>query len=303
MGDKIGMIYDGRLSIEENAGRCGVSVATIRLWLRQHKINRRFDAQLVRFKAVKKLQKRNPPLSPSKIAEKTGYSLNTVKKYMRMDNFDKPNVSDRLSIFDVSNNETIIKSVSYDQQQILNDIIKLYIPVGYIEADFCFSLGIFYRDNKVQLPPLRFDKYPNQGTYKVLPLDEANTLIEDGTLSSCVVDLPFLVTRRKWTETSRMAGRFNSFDNMREAAEANKNMLALSYKKLKKKGILVLKTQDLYTEGKQLWFHRYVEQWAEEIGFKMIDLFILIAQNRMLGDGLNQRVARKYHSYFFVFKK
>jgi hypothetical protein len=100
-----------------------------------------------------------------------------------------------------------------------------------------------------------------------------------------------------------MAERFDSFDNMDEATEANKNILALSYKKLKKKGILIMKTQDLYTEGKQLWFHRYVEQWAEEIGFKMIDMFILIAESRMLGNGLNQRVARKYHSYFFVFKK
>ena len=64
-----------------------------------------------------------------------------------------------------------------------------------------------------------------------------------------------------------------------------------------------MKTQDLFTEGKQLWFHRYVEEWAEEIGFKLIDMFILIAESRMLGKGLNQRVARKYHSYFLVFQK
>jgi len=29
----------------------------------------------------------------------------------------------------------------------------------------------------------------------------------------------------------------------------------------------------------------------------------LVAKSRILGEGLNQRVARKYHSYFFVFKK
>lgn len=306
MADKIGMIYDARLSIEENAEKCDVSVARLRQWLIQHNIDRRFDAQLVRFKAIKKLQRRTPPLSARQISEKTGYSLNTVKKYMRMDSFDKPSVSDKLSTFDVSCNETIIKSVSYDQQQILNDIIKLYIPHGYIQADFTFSIGLMYRENKVPVPQLRFDKFPYQGIYAdggVLPLEEAEDIIEEGELHSCIVDLPFLITKRKWTENSKMAQRFNVFNDIDEATEANKYMLGLAYRKLKKKGILIMKTQDLYTEGKQIWMHRFVQEWAEQVGFKLIDMFILIAQSRMLGNGLSQRVARKYHSYFLVFRK
>lgn len=300
MSDKIKMIYDGRLSVEENADKCGVSINTMRLWLRMNHIDRRHDAQLVRYKAIKKLQKRG--LTAQKIADKTGYAVNTIKKYMKMQSFEESVSKNKYSIFDVSNNDTIIRSVSTDQQEILNWIIKLYISSGFIQADFCYSIGVFYQENKVPIPQLRFDKFPEQ-CEGVLPLEDAERIIDDGTLDSCIVDLPFLVTHKEWTDTSRMAQRFNSFDNMDEATEANKSIIGLAYRKLKKKGIYIMKTQDLYTEGKQLWFHRYVEEWAEEIGFKLIDMFILVAQNRMLGEGLNQRVARKYHSYFFVFKK
>ena len=306
---KIKMMYDAKLSIEDNAANCDVSVSTMRTWLKQNNIDRNFDAKLVRFKAIKKLQKRTPPLTAQQIANKTGYSVNTCKKYMKMDSLEQESNQKKVSTFDVSNNDTIIKSVSNDQQEILNWIIKLYIPAGYIECDYTFSIGVMYRENKVVTPQWRFDKYPNQGKGKnridgcVFDLKDADRLIEDGTLHSSIIDLPFLVTKRKWTKTSMIAQRFNSFDNMDEATEANKYMLGLSYRKLKNKGILIMKTQDLYTEGKQLWFHRYVEEWAEDIGFKLIDMFVLVAKSRILGEGLNQRVARKYHSYFFVFKK
>lgn len=127
--------------------------------------------------------------------------------------------------------------------------------------------------------------------------------MEDETLTSSIIDLPFLVTKREWTETIKMAQRFNVFNDMDEAEEANKYLLGLSYRELKKGGILIMKPQDIYAEGKQLWFHRYVEDWAMKVGYKFIDMFILVADNRILSKGMSQRVARKYHSYFFVFKK
>lgn len=303
---KIKMMYDAKLSIKDNAANCDVSVSTMRTWLKQNNIDRNYDAKLVKFKAIKKLQKRTPPMTPQQIANKTMYSLNTVKKYMKMDSLEQESNQKKVSTFDVSNNDTIIKSVSYDQQEILNWIIKLYIPAGYIECDYTFSIGVMYRDNKVVTPQWRFDKYPKQGMFKeggVLDLKDADRLIEDGTLHSSIIDLPFLITKRKWTRNSKVAQRFNTFDNIDEAIDANKYLLELSYRKLKNKGILILKTQDIYTEAKQIWMHRYVQEWAEEIGYKLIDMFILVAKSRMLVDGLNQRVARKYHSYFFVFKK
>ena len=303
---RIKMLYDPHVSLALNAIRCNVSVSTIRTWLKQNNIDRNFDAKLVRFKTIKKYQKRVPPLTAQQIAQKTGYSVNTVKKYMRIDKLEQEEKKRKVSTFDVSKNDGIIKSVSNDQQEILNWIIQLYIKEGYIECDYTFSIGVMYKDDNVIFPKYRFDKYPKQGIYEmggVWDLKDADSFIDDGSLHSSIIDLPFLVTKREWTETSMMAQRFNSFNDMDEAEEAHKYLLELSYRKLKKGGILIMKTQDIYTEGKQLWFHRYVEDWAIEVGYKLIDMFILVADNRILIKGMSQRVARKYHSYFFVFKK
>ena len=300
--NKIKMLYDAKLSVEENAERCEVSVPTMNLWLRMNGVNRLFDSMYLRWKQVKQIQKHHPSWSRRKIAQETGYAINTVRKYYSMDKFEKSMDEDKISTFDTSKSKFLIKSINDDQQKILNNIIKLYIKEGYIQADFTFSKGIFYRDNNVITPKYRFDKYPKQ-CEGVLDLKKADKLIEDGTLHSCIVDLPFLVTRKEWTKNCKMHQRFNSFNDMKEATEANKAMLKLSYEKLKKKGIMIMKTQDLFTAGHQIWMSHLVHQWAVEQGFDVIDKFILTSDMRMLSSGMNQKCARKYHSYFFVFQK
>lgn len=313
MRKELSSIYDAKLSIEDNAANCQVSVPTLNLWLRMNHVSRLHDSMYLRYKKVKDAQKKHPTWSIRRIADETMLSINTVRKYMDMKEFEKPMSQDKKSTFDTSKSKFVIKSINDNQQEILNNIIKLYIKEGYIQADFTFSIGAMYTggscsSNIVPFPQLRFDKYPKQGEGKnkirggVFPLKDAER-IENETLHSCIVDLPFLVTKKEWTKNCKMHQRFNSFENMKEATEANKYMLKLSYEKLMKKGIMIMKTQDIYTAGRQLWFSHYVHEWAEEQGFKVIDKFILTSEKRMLSSGMNQKCARKYHSYFFVFKK
>lgn len=302
LSNKIKMLYDPSLSVEDNAVRCEVSVPTLNLWLRMNKVDRLYDSMYIRYKEIKKIKKQHPSWSIRRIAEETGYSINTVRKYSSMDEFEKPKDEERISTFDTSKADFLIKSINDDQQEILNNIIRLYIKEGYIQADFTFSKGLFYKDNNVVVPEYRFDKYPKQ-CEGVIDLKKADKLIEDGTLHSCIVDLPFLVTKKEWTKNCMMHQRFNSFNDMKEATDANKYMLELSYKKLRKKGIMIMKTQDIYTAGRQIWFSHLVHQWAVEQGFSVIDKFILTSNVRLLNGGMNQKCARKYHSYFFVFRK
>lgn len=292
--------YNPRLSVKDNAEAMGISVHTLRAWLKQNNIDRHFDSMYAKYTAVKKLQKRN--LSAQKIADKTGYALMTVYKYMRMDSFEKKTEKDKLSSFDMSHSEIVIKSVSYDQQEILNNILKLHLPdnVNEYDCDFCYSKGNFYKNGIVPQPKLRFDKYPQ--VEGVLPLEDAEK-IDDGSLNSIVIDLPFLILQPQWLKNSKVKARFDSFDTMEEATEVNKKMLKLAWDKLKKKGILVFKTMDIRAENRNIWMSYYVQQWASEIGFELIDTFILIAPSKILNRGMKQMVARKYHSYFFVFKK
>ena len=50
--------------------------------------------------------------------------------------------------------------------------------------------------------------------------------------------------------------------------------------------------------------HCHVYNWATRAGFEPLDLFVLLARNRLVANWQrNQKHARKYHSYFWVFRK
>ena len=75
-----------------------------------------------------------------------------------------------------------------------------------------------------------------------------------------------------------------------------------AYRILKNKGILIFKCQD-FTDSKTTLTHCFVNKWANQIGFYSKDLFILLSKGAIANKNLTQRHARKYHSYFFVFRK
>lgn len=113
MSQKIQLKYDPKLSIEENALNCGVSVSSVRQYLKMQGIDRRFDNAFLRYKKVKNLQKKG--LSAKEISTKVGCCLNTAKKYMRMETFDFVPKEKKVSQFNKVSNDNIIKSVSFDQ--------------------------------------------------------------------------------------------------------------------------------------------------------------------------------------------
>jgi hypothetical protein len=77
------------------------------------------------------------------------------------------------------------------------------------------------------------------------------------------------------------------------------------YRVLNNKGILIFKCQDKVSSGKQYMTHVFIYNEAVKIGYYPKDLFILLAKNRIVADWQlkNQKHARKFHSYFWVFQK
>ena len=288
------IVYNPSQTIAQNAKNNGVSIATVRLYIKFNGIDRRYDEKLKVFTTIKGLQEQHPDYTASQIQSLSGYALNTVKKYMKMVDFPFVASSDKYSAFDLGKSINIIKSVSNSQTTILNSILQLHIKSDHYEADFTYSVGVFWK--RIKQPELKFDKYPQSEGVK--PLSEAFSM-PDGTLHSCVVDLPFLV--RGYGST--MTERFTSFNSEEEMYSANKEMILLAFQKLRKGGYLVMKTMDVSYGLKQLWLSDYVVRVAQETGFELKDKFILIANKRPLRKGMQQHFARKHHSYFFVFKK
>lgn len=298
MSEKIRLRYNRKLSIKENAEICGVSESSIRQYLKSNGIDRHYDAMYSRYKEIKDLQKKG--LSAKAISVRVGCCLNTAKKYMRMNDFSISPKTDKSSLWRKTSNDNIIKSVSYSQHEILRNILKLHVKQGYFDADFTYSIGEFYSKGIVPQPQRKYDQYPQKDD--VQPLQDAES-IKDASIKAVIVDLPFLITRKEWTDNCRMNLRFNSFDNPKDAFEANSYMLDLAFRKLRNRGILVMKTMDVLHVSGQIWISQYVIREAERLGFNLIDMFILIAKSKMLNSGLQQKVARKFHSYFLVFKK
>ena len=73
--------YNPALTIAENAQKNGVTEDAIRYYIKTHNINRRKEAAVRIINACRKVLVEQPDLSPYKVAQEIGASVNTVKKY------------------------------------------------------------------------------------------------------------------------------------------------------------------------------------------------------------------------------
>lgn len=197
----------------------------------------------------------------------------------------------------------IIKSISYDQDELLQWIIRLYVDEGRFDLDPTFSTGGFYR--KIPQPKLCYDLVPQRDN--VVQADCRKLPLQSGSIRSIIIDPPFLATTGK-----SLAGNTGNIINRRFSVARSERELAALYEAtimeanrvLCPGGILVFKCQDKVSSGKQYMMHCNVYQWAILQGFEVLDLFILLARSRLVANWQrNQKHARKYHCYFWVFRK
>lgn len=201
--------------------------------------------------------------------------------------------------------DDLIKSIGYDQGEIIRNILKLYVPDGKIDCDPTFSTGAFYNRAGIDAPQYRFDISPQRSDVK--QADARHIPLADGCISCMMLDPPFLATKgRSLTGTNGniINRRFGVYPDEKSLHRCYSDMLAEAYRVLKPNGILIFKCQDKVSSGKQYMSHVYIINEAVRIGFYPKDLFILFAKSRLVATWQrNQKHSRKYHSYFLVFQK
>ena len=191
----------------------------------------------------------------------------------------------------------MIKSTSYDQQEIIKSIISLHCPEG-IECDPTYSKGLFYK-NWDSPPRLKFDLFPKtddtqKASAEALPLDA-------GSVGSLMFDPPFIVGHTKDRPTGIMGERFHGFRYIQDLWEWYSLCIKEHARVLKKKGVYIFKCQDTVSSGKQHLTHVHVVNEMQARGFYVKDLFVLLAKSRIVGHNhAKQKHARKFHSYFIV---
>lgn len=201
----------------------------------------------------------------------------------------------------------MVKSISYDQSEIIHSILDLHAPEHKIDCDPTYSKGNFYQNTGIQPPLFKFDIFPQCDG--VIAGDSRNLPIESESLQCIMFDPPFLATTGKSlgeeADNNRINKRFGVYPNEKALHRFYIDSMKEAYRLLKPSGILIFKCQDKISSGKQYMSHVFVMNEAVKIGFYPKDFFILLAKNRLTADWQvkNQKNARKYHSYFWVFEK
>ena len=200
-------------------------------------------------------------------------------------------------------NKTVIKSISYSQDEILKNIMKLYVPSGF-ELDPTYSTGGFYK--KIKQPIYKFDIAPVKKD--VIAADSRALPIKNAVIESIIFDPPFLATKGNVENSKKKSNviikRFGYYKDMKLLWDYYNKSLKEFYRILKDNGVLVCKIQDSISSGKQYLSHIELINQAVKIGFYPKDVFVLMSKNVILSPKHNkQQHARKFHSYFVVFKK
>ena len=201
----------------------------------------------------------------------------------------------------------MVKSVSYDQSEIIKWILDLHAPEHKIDCDPTYSKGNFYKNTGIDKPQFRYDILPQNN--EVEYGDSRNLPLEDCSISCMMFDPPFLATTGKSLkedrENNKINKRFGVYPSEKELHQFYIDSLKEAYRVLKDKGVLIFKCQDKVSSGKQYMSHVFIMNEAVKLGFYPKDLFVLLAKNRLVADWQvkNQKNARKFHSYFWVFEK
>lgn len=194
----------------------------------------------------------------------------------------------------------IIKTVYQGDKEILQSITTLFLKENNFHLDPTYSSGKFYKG--LSLPTIKSDLYPK--SKDVVRMDCTKTSFESSSIKSICFDPPFLAGYTKGKTSGIIGNRFEGFRYMKDVWEFYKNSLNEFYRILEPAGILAFKCQDTISSGKQFFTHCFIKEVAEKLGFETLDLFINVAKSRLIGYNCHaQKHARKFHSYWWVFKK
>ena len=213
-------------------------------------------------------------------------------------------------------NDTIIRNISYDQKEILWNIMQLHNNGQPFECDMTASELKFYTQKKtdkfiIPEPKILFDVFPKQEKIKKIePLGRLP--LQDNSIQSIVIDLPFVVSgsespaaKEKKEGSMLIFNRFHGYYPVDELYESYYHWISEAYRVLKENGTCCFKCQSTISGG----ISHNTEEWsfmcAQKVGFTAEDKFILEAKARLISNAKMKKQchARKYTSVFWVFKK
>jgi len=200
----------------------------------------------------------------------------------------------------------MIRSVVKSDTTALRAILKLHCRVPQIDLDPTYSTGGFYKKG-VKQPRLKFDIDPK--TSDVLPANVTDLPLQNESVEVIVFDPPFLATTGPSLKTedksNRINKRFGVYPDEPSLFKMYSEALIELHRVCKPGGTLIFKCQDKVSSGVQYFSHCIIYNEAIKAGWYPADLLVKIVKNRLVADWqiANQKTARKFHCYWWVFRK
>lgn len=200
--------------------------------------------------------------------------------------------------------------------EVFPHVLDLHVPRDSVVADVTWGKGVFWRN-------VSKDSYEVRATDIAMGVDCRDLPYEDSSIDCVVLDPPYMEGfYRKTTGHKAGSGTHSAFreaySNGDEVSEKHKGTRkwhgavtdmyfeagAEAYRVLRDKGILITKCQDEVSANRQWLTHVEIINEYESLGFYTKDLFIVVRPNKPgVSRLINQKHARKNHSYFLVFIK
>ena len=141
----------------------------------------------------------------------------------------------------------MIKSISYDQSEIIKDILRLHVKKQEIDCDATYSKGNFYNKTGIKPPAYKFDILP---AYDAVECADSRALpLADDVIDCMMFDPPFLATTGKSLAedngSNRINKRFGVYPTEKELHRFYIDSLKEAYRVLRDDGILIFKCQDI----------------------------------------------------------
>lgn len=195
--------------------------------------------------------------------------------------------------------DDIVFSLSFDQDKILRDIMRLYMGGEPFDVDPTYSKGVFWK--KLPQPRMKFDIDPQ---FPDVVKASADSLpLENESCKSVVFDPPFMFSQSP-RNPGKIKTRFTAFNSVTEMWTLYRSAMVEFWRILQPGGIVVFKCQDAVSSGKNWFSHFQVEKYAREIGFEEIDLFVLGSKRVLISSTWRtQQHSRKNMSFVLVFQK
>lgn len=198
-----------------------------------------------------------------------------------------------------------VRSVYNSNYEVIKNIMALY-KIEQFDLDCTYSRGLFWKN--LPCPKIKTDLVPV--CEDVIEADSEDLPFQDDSMKSIMYDPPFVISGKMYKEnkegSSVIAKRFEGYTTYEKLTNNYYNTLGELNRICAPNGIVVMKTQDTVSGGKNHFTHVMAMTMAMKVGFYPKDLFILLAKMRINSFGgkwNKQEHARKYHSYFWVFQK